>query len=138
MPSAWNAVIFSILKQCRGLSLDFGSLSSTRVNKQNKTKSHRLAPQEKKKKYRNTYIAKKMFQILNSFRIHCFSHSRIFVLSFMVIFFVFHLQKDRKIDLVNLFQFSGVSGKATADKVGDSHHWHLCHFALQSRRLVYQ
>lgn len=48
MPSAWNAVTFSILKQHRGLSLDFGSLSSTRVNKQNKTKSHRLAPQEKK------------------------------------------------------------------------------------------
>lgn len=137
MPSAWNAVTFSILKQHRGLSLDFGSLSSTRVNKQNKTKAHRLAPQEKKK-CRNTYIAKKMFQILNSFRIHCFSHSCILVLSFMVIFFVFHLQEDRKTDLVHLFQFSGVRGKASADKVGDSHHWHLCHFALQSRKLVYQ
>lgn len=62
MPSVWNAVIFSILKQCRGLSLDFGSLSSTRVNKQNKTKSHRLAPQEKKKNIETLTLLKRCFK----------------------------------------------------------------------------
>lgn len=68
-----------------------------RLNKQNETKIPPSSTLREKKMCRKTYVAKQMFQILNSLRIHCFCHRCVLVLRFVIIFLVFHLSDERQI-----------------------------------------